>query len=196
VPWEEKEQAFVMIGRIAPEKQVENAIAILEAVRQRGHTIRLHLCGQIENDLYGQRIEQLCREHADWIVPEGRVSGAKKAQILTHCRFGLQTRAAEPFGISVAELVKAGAITFASAGGGQAEILQHSDLLFSSVDDAVEKIIPVLDNPSIQSTLRAHLANQAQRFSAQSFVHGVRALIADLLTIDPSDSCNITSQAS
>jgi glycosyltransferase involved in cell wall biosynthesis len=65
VPWEEKEQAFVMIGRIAPEKQIERAIAILEAVRQRGYAIRLHLCGQIENDLYGRHIALLCRERAD-----------------------------------------------------------------------------------------------------------------------------------
>jgi glycosyltransferase involved in cell wall biosynthesis len=32
IPWEEKEQAFVMIGRIASEKQVERAIEILEAM--------------------------------------------------------------------------------------------------------------------------------------------------------------------
>ena len=49
-----------MIGRIAPEKQVERAIAILEAVRQRGHAIRLHLCGEIENDPYGRHIAKLC----------------------------------------------------------------------------------------------------------------------------------------
>lgn len=195
VPWEDKEQAFVMIGRIAPEKQVEKAIAILEAVRHRGHAIRLHLCGQFGNDLYGQRIERLCRERADWIIPEGRVSGAKKAQILTHCRFGIQTRTAEPFGISVAELVKAGAITFTPTGGGQAEILQNANLLFSSVDDAVEKIIAVLEKPSLQSTLRAHLANQAQRFSAQSFVHGVLTLITEFWTTDQATSYNIASQA-
>ena len=51
-----------MIGRIAQEKQIERAIEILEAVRHRGHAIRLHLCGQIENDPYGRRIARLCRE--------------------------------------------------------------------------------------------------------------------------------------
>lgn len=50
VPWEEKENAFVMIGRIAPEKRIEDAIAILEGVRARGHAIRLHLCGEIGSD--------------------------------------------------------------------------------------------------------------------------------------------------
>jgi glycosyltransferase involved in cell wall biosynthesis len=191
VPWEEKEQAFAMIGRIAPEKRVEDAIAILKAVRHRGHAVRLHLCGQIGSDLYGQRITDLCNQHSEWIVPEGRVSGAKKAHILTHCRFGIQTRAAEPFGISVAEMIKAGAIVFAPSDGGQAEILDSSDPLFSSGAVAVEKIIAVLGDPPLQSNLRAHLANQAQRFSAQNFVHDVRTLIVDLLTTDQSSSCNV-----
>lgn len=194
VPWEEKEQAFVMIGRIAPEKQIERAIQILEAVRQRGHAIRLHLCGKTENDLYGRRILQLCRERADWIVPEGRVTGANKAQILARCRFGIQTRAAEPFGISVAEMVKAGAIVFAPGDGGQAEILGHPDLLFSNTDEAVEKIIAALEKPSLQSALRTHLTRRAKLFSTQSFVHEVQTFIADVLTADQTSSCKAASQ--
>jgi glycosyltransferase involved in cell wall biosynthesis len=196
VPWEEKEQAFAMIGRIAPEKQIERAIAILEAVRQRGHAIRLHLCGQIENDLYGRSIAELCQAHADWIVPEGRVSGTRKAQILAHCRFGIQTRGAEPFGISVAEMVKAGAIVFASDDGGQTEILDHPDLLFSNVDEAVEKILAVLEKPSLQSAMRAHLKDQAQLFSAQTFVQEAHACVAELLSADCTNSYRVTSQAS
>lgn len=181
VPWEEKEQGFVMIGRIAPEKRVERAIEILEAVRQRGHTIRLHLCGQIENDPYGRRIARLCKERADWIIPEGRVSGPRKAQILARCRFGIQTRGAEPFGISVAEMVQAGAIVFAPNDGGQAEIIEHPDLLFTSVDEAVEKILAVLESPSLQSALRTHLKGQTQRFGAHASMRETQACIAGLL---------------
>jgi glycosyltransferase involved in cell wall biosynthesis len=181
VPWEEKELAFAMIGRIAPEKQVERAIAILEAVRRRGYAIRLHLCGQIENNLYGRRIARLCRERSDWIVLEGRVSGTRKAQILAHCRFGIQACGAEAFGISVAEMVKAGAIVFAPNDGGQAEILRHPDLLFSNIDEAVEKILAALENPPLQSVLRTHLTGQAQLFGAQTFMREAQACIAEVL---------------
>ena len=195
VLWEEKELGFVMIGRIAPEKRIEQAIEILETVRQRGHAVRLHLCGAFGSDPYGQRIARLCREHADWIVLEGIVSGTKKARILGHCRFGLQARNAEPFGISVAEMVKAGAIVFAANDGGQVEILEHPGLLFSSSNDAVDKIVAVLENSSLQSELRAHLAYQAQRFSAQSFMLEAQHLIADLLPSDQSNSREIAVQA-
>jgi glycosyltransferase involved in cell wall biosynthesis len=185
VPWEEKEQAFVMIGRIAPEKRIERAIAVLDAVRERGHAIRLHLCGQIEDDLYGQRIAQLCRERADWIAVEGRVTGAKKAQILTHCRFGIQTRAAEPFGISIAEMVKAGAIVFAPNDGGQTEVLDYPDLLFVGVEDAVNKICAVLSSSDEQGALRAHLARRTEMFSAAKFMEASSAIIASSLTLEP-----------
>ena len=195
VPWGEKELAFVMIGRIAPEKRVERAIEILEGVRQRGHAIRFHLCGEIGHDLYGRRIAQLCLERADWIVAHGRVSGAKKAHILGHCRFGIQTRAAEPFGISIAEMVKAGAIAFAPNDGGQAEILQHSDLLFSDSNEAIEKIVSVLDEPSRESSLRSHLGHRAERFSAQTFMDEAQTFLADLLNPDRARSYEVTGQA-
>lgn len=178
IPWDQKEQSFVMIGRIAPEKRIERAIAILEAVRKRGHTLRLHLCGKIENDRYGRSIAQLCQEHADWIVPEGRVSGTRKAQILANCQYGIQTRVAEPFGISVAEMIKAGAIVFASNDGGQTEILNHPDLLFTSAEEAVDKICAVLSYPERRRAIRAHLARRSEAFSAAKFIEAsVEAIV-------------------
>jgi glycosyltransferase involved in cell wall biosynthesis len=178
VPWQEKEQAFAMIGRIAPEKQVEKAIAILELVRERGHAVQLHLCGHIGENAYGRKIAQLCHQRKDWIVVEGRVSGAQKAQILSHCRFGIQTRAAEPFGISVAEMVKAGAIVFAPNDGGQTEVLESPDLLFSDTVDATNKIENVLSSQQKQNSLRAHLAGRASIFSANTFMKECRAIVA------------------
>jgi glycosyltransferase involved in cell wall biosynthesis len=173
-----------MIGRIAPEKQVERAIEILEAVRNRGHAIQFHLCGAIENDPYGQRIALICSERADWIKLEGRVAGAKKAQILSHCRFGIQACGAEGFGISVAEMAKAGAIVFAHSDGGQAEILGDRDLLFSNTGEAVEKILNVLEQPSLQLTLRTHLTGRARMFNAQNFVREVQTLVEGSLPAD------------
>jgi glycosyltransferase involved in cell wall biosynthesis len=177
VTWQNKQNAFVMIGRVAPEKRVEEAIAILEAVRQRGHAIQLHLCGNIGRDSYGRKIAALCQKHADWITSEGFVTGERKMEMLTRCRYGIQTRSAEPFGISVAEMIKAGAIVFAPHDGGQAEILEHPDLLFSDKSDAAERISAVLESAELQDKLRMHLSAQAQRFSAEQFVRDVRQCV-------------------
>lgn len=178
VPWEEKELSFVMIGRIAPEKRIERAIEILEAVRQRGHLIKLHLCGQIGNDFYGQGIARLCEKHREWIVSEGEVTGRRKKSILSLARFGIQMRAAEPFGISVAEMVRAGAIVFTPADGGQTEVVDAADLLFTDSNEAVEKICAILSSDSKQSSLSAHLAERSDMFSSERFMKATLALLA------------------
>lgn len=194
VPWEEKELAFVMIGRIAPEKQIERTIEILEAVRRRGHAINLHLCGQIENNLYGRRIMRLCRDRSNWIVIEGHVTGVNKRDILTHCRFGIQMRNAEPFGISVAEMIKAGAIVFAPGDGGQAEILNCTDLLFRNSDDAANKICATLDSPEQQNVLLTHLAARTSAFNSDGFVECVNVALRALAVI-PSQEQRMKSNA-
>ena len=181
VAWENKADSFAMIGRIAPEKQIEKAISILRSVRTRGHSIKLHLCGQIEDDLYGRRISDLCQMNSEWIVAEGRVSGERKASILAGCRYGIQARSAEPFGISVAEMVNAGAIVFAPHEGGQAEIVESPDLLFADEEDAAAKIHRVLESPKLQSAIRSTLHDRAHSFSASTFVSNVQRFVTNNL---------------
>lgn len=178
VPFDEKSQAFVMIGRIAPEKHIEQAIAVLDAVRRRGHALQLHLCGAIPDNAYGRTIAKLCAQHSSWITIEGEVRGERKARLLAQCRYGIHFRAAEPFGIAVAEMVKAGAICFAPNNGGQAEILDHPGLLFAGTEDAVEKIHAVLSSPALQAAATYHLQQQSHRFSSETFMHEARACVA------------------
>ena len=196
VAWEYKEEAFVMIGRIAPEKQIERAIQILEAVREHGHAIRLHLCGAIHDDEYSRLIARLCKESWVWIVVEGEVSGTKKADLLANCRFGIQARGAEPFGISVAEMVKAGAIVFAPDNGGQAEILERSELLFADTGEASEKILALLEAPTLQTELRAHLAARAAHFNAENFMREARACVLDATFADQTAPTKAMSRRS
>jgi glycosyltransferase involved in cell wall biosynthesis len=177
VAWTDRSNAFAMIGRISPEKQVERAISILDAVRRLGHSVQLHLCGQIEDDRYGRQITELCRANADWIIPEGRVTGERKADILSRCRYGIQTRSAEPFGISVAEMVKAGEIVFVPHDGGQAEIVENPDLLFADNSDAVAKICRVLDSPELQLKLHRESQAKSRCFLTESFVKSFQEFV-------------------
>jgi glycosyltransferase involved in cell wall biosynthesis len=177
VAWEQKNSAFVMIGRIVPEKRIEKAIEVLAAVRAKGYALKLHLCGQLESDAYGKKIKALCDANRDWVIAEGPVTGARKSELLARCRYGIQMRSAEPFGIAVAEMVKAGALVFAPDCGGQAEIIEHNCLLFESEATAVEKIDAVLRSDNLQNTLREHLAAKSDKFSAEVFMGRLRTLL-------------------
>jgi glycosyltransferase involved in cell wall biosynthesis len=178
VPWDDKEDSFVVIGRVAREKGIERAIGVLSGVRARGHNVKLHLCGQIEDDDYGRMIKSQCVANSDWIAVHGRVTGEKKTSLLANYKFGLHTGYREAFGIAVAEMAGAGAVVFAPRNGGQAEILDHTCLLFDTERDAVEKIDAVLRSAELQTLLRKHLSLRAKQFGVEAFISRWRTIIS------------------
>jgi glycosyltransferase involved in cell wall biosynthesis len=70
VPWEQRKAGFVCVGRIAPEKQLENVIGILSAVRAQGADVHLHIAGAPGPREYVERIRRLQAGHADWLFLE------------------------------------------------------------------------------------------------------------------------------
>jgi glycosyltransferase involved in cell wall biosynthesis len=172
---------FVCLGRISPEKRLERIVDILKAVRRRGHEVSLHVIGDTGNTDYGRQIESCARAAGSWIVLEGARTGVEKVRILAGCAFGIHARENEPFGIAVAEMVRAGCITFAPVEGGPAEILDHPALLYRGEDDAVEKICAVMGSERMRSELSAHLRRQAAKFSGENFVRNIRSIVAEFL---------------
>jgi glycosyltransferase involved in cell wall biosynthesis len=181
VPWAQRENGFVCVGRVVPEKRMDAVVGILSRVRQHGHDVHLHILGGVDDSPFGRKTKQLGNQHRDWVFLEGWVSGHKKeAMIATH-RFGINGRENEPFGIAPAEMVKAGCITFVPNGGGQTEIANHPALTFRDDEDAARKIEAVLASPVMQKSLVEHLSQGAQRFSAENFRTGIRKVVREVL---------------
>jgi glycosyltransferase involved in cell wall biosynthesis len=142
---------------------------------------------------YEHKIQALARK-LPWVILEGSVSAQRKQEILSSCRYGIHGAEGEGFGIGVAEMVKAGCITFAPADGGPADILDHEALLYRSDDDAVEKICTVLSRPALQDSLLEHLRQQAGKFSAERFMRDLRTIVDKFLAGD-SSGLKISRQA-
>ena len=102
--------------------------------------------------------------------------------MVTGHRFGISGRANEPFGIAVAEMVKAGCIVFVANGGGQVEIVDHPSLIFDDEDEAVDKICNVLEDTSLQRRLGKHLTQGVDRFSVEAFQEGIQEVVRDFFT--------------
>lgn len=181
VPWENKKCEFVCIGRIDPAKRLERIIEILDLVRAKEHDVKLNIAGAIGKDAYGRKIKRLAELRADWIFLHGRVWGEAKETLLTSCKYGIQAREAEPFGISVAEMVKAGCIPFVPKEGGQAEIVNHPMLMYANINEAVDKIVAVLEKPQLQAELCEHLEIQGRQFSTERFMAGLRNIVQQVL---------------
>jgi glycosyltransferase involved in cell wall biosynthesis len=176
IPFNSRTNDFVCVGRISEEKRLERVIEILAAVRARGHEVRLRLIGGFGKNIYARSIQMLARSKP-WVTLEGALSQQRKIEILTASRYGIHGAEGEGFGIGVAEMIKAGCITFAPAEGGPAEILEHAELLYRDDHDAVEKIIAVLDDDKLQRKLLAHLVLQGEKFSAENYMRGLRTAV-------------------
>jgi glycosyltransferase involved in cell wall biosynthesis len=177
IPWEKRKEDFVYVGRLIPKKGIETIIEILDKVREMGYDLKLHIIGPLDDTRYVRKLKKIAREKGGWIKLEGAKYKKDKVEFLAHYKYGISGRINEPFGISVAEMVKAGCIVWVPDSGGQIEIVSNENLTFKNIEDAVLKIEKVLKDSKLQEELRNHLKKQSLKFSAEIFKREVRKLI-------------------
>ncbi|WP_204104520.1 MULTISPECIES: glycosyltransferase [Spirulina sp. CCY15215] len=183
IAWESKENAFICSGRLTKAKEPHRVIEILKQVRDRGFEIKLYLTGGGGGTYavgYQRRLYKTIMENSDWITLYQNLPYAEYVKVLARCKYGIHYKK-EPFGISIAEMVKAGAIPFVRSQGGQVEIVgsENEELLFSNPNEAVEKIASVLSDRSKQESLKAQLKPRNNLFSTAKFKEEIQQAIAD-----------------
>jgi glycosyltransferase involved in cell wall biosynthesis len=180
VPWEKRENGFVCIGRISPEKRIETMIDVVARVRARGGDVRLHIVGTDDHGPYTRMIRGRVRENAAWVSLHEDLPRAELLRLVAHQRYGIHAMPDEHFGIAVAELVRGGCIVFVPNDGGPVEIVGRDDrLLYGSREEAVEKILATLGDADRQASLRARLAGRADLFSTARFVTRLRDIVRE-----------------
>lgn len=80
--------------------------------------------------------------------------------------------------MAVAELLRAGTIVFVPRGGGQVEIVGSDErFLFSTAEEAAEKIVRTMRDSALQDSLRAALGPMREHFSSDRFVQEFRRIV-------------------
>ena len=177
--WKKREIAFVLLGRISPEKKIEEAIAILKSVRERGYNISLHIIGQFGTTTYEKLIQSICNEEGTWVKCLGLVYGESKIRLLSSFRFGISGCDCEAFGIATGEMVKAGMLTFVPFEGAQKEIVMREELIYNNKEEAINKIIKVLSCEILQIELHQDLLFHSQHFSINNFAKSVLDIVQE-----------------
>jgi glycosyltransferase involved in cell wall biosynthesis len=171
--WTDRERGIVVVGRLAPDKRIHEAFAVLDRLRDRGRDVHLHVAGSAPR-AYRRYVDRLTRmaarrQHASL---ERDVSRERLLELLRTHRYGLNLKPDEHFGMSVAEYVAAGMLAFAPDGGGQREILDgRADRLFDGLNGAVDRIdaaIAAGDEPSLPR----------ERFGRERFGAAIREHVA------------------
>ncbi|MUH01716.1 glycosyltransferase, partial [Scytonema sp. UIC 10036] len=174
IPWTEKEDAFICSGRLVKAKEPHKVIQILKSVRDRGFDIKLHITGGgggVYQWQYNRFIKKLAEENSSWITLYENLPYKDYMELLAKCKYGIHFKK-EPFGISIAEMVKAGAIPFVRGVGGQVEVVgdRNQELFFNNEEEAVERIVAVLKNSATQNKLLQSLKEQKKLFSTHRFM--------------------------
>ena len=170
-PWEQRENGFVCVGRFNGDKRLDRIIDMVQSVRASHPEFHLHLVGLPMSEESGgveyyKHLRRRVAEHPDWLFLEEGLSRDDMLKLLSHHRYGIHAKQDEHFGIAVAELVKAGCITFAHRSGGQVEIIGDQRLLYDDQDEMVRRVLSVIESPGEHEALRERLKSQARLFSA------------------------------
>jgi glycosyltransferase involved in cell wall biosynthesis len=179
VPWHARNDGVVAIGRLSPEKRLADVVHAVHLARRGGADLDLHLIGSEGDRAYLDEVRALVREHAAWVHLHLDLARDELLHLVAAQRYGLHAMIDEPFGIAVAEMLRAGCIPFVHASAGPREIVGDDPrLLFRDPAEAAQRLLAVHRDPAAQDALRASLAVRAQEFSTTRFVDELRTLVA------------------
>ena len=180
VDWDDREPGFVSLGKICPSKRTEDILKIFGGVRDQMPQTHLHLIGNCSNKSYELKISRLIEKQGNGISWEKGRSRNQTAALLAGHKFGIHAMRYEHFGISVAEMAKAGCLPFVHDSGGPVEIIREDQLRFNGNDDAIDKILRLLRNEELQFKLRKKTSENSRRFSTDIFVDSIRKIVNGL----------------
>lgn len=179
-PWSDRDDRFLCLGRFDVAKRIDLSIAIVKAVRARAlPEARLTIVGSVVDADYYSRLRAAAAREGNWIEFREDVSRVELNTLMGRSRYGIQAMEGEHFGMATAELTRAGCLVFAHNSGGSPEVLNQQDaLLWSTENDAVERIVAIASDHSAGAQRSAALRQHARQFSTERFEDSLRTLIS------------------
>jgi glycosyltransferase involved in cell wall biosynthesis len=186
VAWEDREDGFVVIGRLNPDKRPDWCLRVLKTVRRWFPQIKLHIAGTAsrfwDEAAFRRKLIPLVAANSSWATLHENLSREELQRLVVGCKYGMHAMRDEHFGMAVAEMVRAGSIPFVHNSGGPLEIVDFdSRVIYDSEEDAARKIVSVLGSPAAQADISAKLAQIRDRFRPEAFVSGMRDEVARML---------------
>lgn len=186
LPWAERENGFVAVGRVEPTKNVLRLVRIVGRIRERGYDVHLHVVGPLADSTYAQRVRSQVAQ-LEYVTLEGELDRTALCDLIASHRYGIHGKESEHFGMAVAELLAGGTIPFVPDSGGQREVVAEADaLLYRSTVDAVETICEVLSRPDGGKQLQSTLPNVDDRFGRERFHKLVTTIVERALAGEKS----------
>ncbi|GMG81384.1 glycosyltransferase [Paralimibaculum aggregatum] len=186
-PWAARDDAAICVGRIADDKRLDRIIAAVAALRERHPGFRLRIAGTLDTVAPARMmVERAAAEHP-WIELHFDLPRDALCALMAASKIGIHAKEDEHFGIAVAEMLRAGCLTFAHDSGGQVEILGRApELLFRTPDEAAGKMARALADDALRERLLAALAARAPLFTPERFCAAFRGVLERFLAERPA----------
>ena len=170
------------IGRIIPEKRLEEIIDIVERARAlTGLDLTFHAAGRLDQTpAYGKKLSQMAEERT-WLKFEGALYGEEKKRFLLSGSYALHAERDEAFGISVTEYLSSGLIPIVPDEGGTPEIVDSSELTYHTLEDAAQILAHLQVDAAFREKMQRHCAERAKLFSRDAYNERQKELLSQIL---------------
>jgi glycosyltransferase involved in cell wall biosynthesis len=181
VPWDEREEGILVVGRVGRDKRLLGVLDTFESLKQRGYEGHLRIVGPIHDQEYFDRVQNKADTVQD-VEFDGMASREKLISMMSSYKYGIHGKEREHFGMVIAEYVAAGMIPFLPDSGGQPEIVNsESILLYDSWRDLEEKMESVFENSELQREIQQKLPDIEAQFGAKRFAREFEKVIESKL---------------
>jgi len=195
-----RENIILIISRIAPDKQIENAIEVAKILRGRGRigggkqkgmviAGNLH-CYDIQ---YYQQLQKMIADYdlSEYVSLQTNVSLIKLIQLMQTAKVYFHPRIGEHFGISTVEAMAAGLVPIVSDVGGHTEFVP-SRYHFRTLDHAADLIALAFDTTT--ESERLAISNSTNKFSNANYVKSFHRILSEMLMISTTKTTTTTNK--
>ena len=179
-----REDMILVISRIAPDKQIENAIKVARIMRDRGNAKKgMVIAGNLHyyDEKYCQQLKKLIADYnlSAYVSLQTNISFSRLIQLMQLSKVYFHPRIDEHFGISIVEAMAAGLVPIVSDVGGHTEFVP-SKYHFHSLDHAADLITRALE--ATTDSERLSISNSTAKFSNTNYVRSFHQVLSELLS--------------
>ena len=177
-----RDDIILVISRIAPHKEIENAIKLAKILKDNNIGKGMKIVGNLYHyfsDYYSELRQMVLRLNlTDYITFEINASLNKLLSTIQESRVYFHPKMEEHFGMAVLEAMAAGLIPVVPNKGGLTEFVPK-EYQFDSIEHAAQLIDHFLDH--FPKTKRLDISDNISRFSNSHYTKGFQTILYELL---------------
>ena len=184
----QKKNMILVVSRIAPDKQIENAIEVARLIRRRGIGKGMIIAGNLHHydNNYYQQLKKMIADYdlSDCVSLQTNISFSKLVELMQLAKVYFHPRIDEHFGISIVEAMASGLVPIVSDVGGHTEFVPPK-YHFHTLGHAADLIASAFEGTDSE---RRALSNFTAKFSSSNYVLSLHRILSELLNTDVVDT--------